>query len=225
MAIEAFSLFTLYKAIELMLIFWLLALLLKWVLTFIFGEKGSRIFSFIGYVVNFQIKKFILSKIFKIDVQECDPGKLKFTHDETKRWDVLFTSLIFIPLSLGLVVGSLLGTLGMLIQEDLVVLSIICYVVGFIVAITSVPSYKDVQELKESSVRSIVIWFIIATLLSSLLGVLFVPFIEITLGIILAVILGVLLTTIFTFYIPFISDKMESEDNQTFIGGTVDLDG
>ncbi|MHA1124756.1 MAG: hypothetical protein ACTSO7_04030 [Candidatus Heimdallarchaeota archaeon] len=225
MAIDTFSLFTLYKAIELMLIFWLLALLLKWVLTFIFGEKGTRIFSFIGYVVNFQIKKFMLTKIFKIEVQECDPGKLKFTHDETKRWDVLFTSLIFVPLCIGLIIGTSLGTLGMLIQQDLVVLSIILYVIGFIVAVTSVPSYKDVQELKESSVRSIVIWFIIATVLSSLLGILFVPFIDITLGIILAVILGVILTTILTFYIPFISGKMESEDNQTFIGGTVDLDG
>lgn len=225
MAINAFSLFTLYKAIELMLVFWLLAFLLKWVLTFIFGEKGSRIFSFIGYVVNFQIKKIVLSKIFKIEVIECDPGKLKFTHDETKRWDVLFTSLIFVPLCLGLIIGSLLGTLGMLLSEDLVVLSIILYITGFIIAVTSVPSYKDVQELKESSVRSIVIWFIIATILSSLLGVLFVPFMDITLGIILAVILGILLTTVLTFYLPFISNKMETEDNQTFIGGTVDLDG
>jgi hypothetical protein len=225
MAIETFSLFTLYKAIELMLVFWLLALLLKWVLTFIFGEKGSRIFSYIGYVVNFQLKKLLLAKIFKLEVTECDPGKLKFVHEETKRWDILFTSLIFVPLGLGLIIGSLLGTLGMLIQDDLVVLSIFLYIVGFIVAVTSVPSYKDVQELKESSVRSIVIWFIIATILCSLLGVLFVPFIDITTGIILAVLLGVLLTTILTFYIPFLSDKMESEDNQTFIGGTVDLDG
>jgi len=225
MAIEAFSLFTLYKAIELMLVFWLLALLLKWVLTFIFGEKGSRIFSFIGYVVNFRIKKFFLSKIFKIEVTECDPGKLKFVHEETKRWDALFTSLIFIPLSLGLVIGSLLGMLGMLLSEDLVVLSIFLYIFGFIVAVTSVPSYTDVQELKESSVRSIVIWFIIATILCSLLGVLFVPFIDLTSGIILAAILGILLTTILTFYIPFISNKMETEDNQSFIGGTVDLDG
>jgi len=224
MAVEAFSIFTLYKAIELMLIFWLLALLLKWVLTFIFGEKGSRIIGFVGYAVNFRIKKFVLSKIFKIEVQECDPGKLKFTHDETKRWDVLFTALIFVPMCLGLIFGSLAGTLGMLLSEDLVVISIILYVFGFIIAVTSVPSYKDIQELKERSVRSIVIWFIIATILCSLLGILFVPFIG-TSGIILAVILGILLTTIFTFYIPIISDKMEAEENQTFISGTVDLDG
>lgn len=224
MAVEAFSIFTLYKAIELMLIFWLLALLLKWVLTFIFGEKGSRIIGFVGYAVNFRIKKFVLSKIFKIEVQECDPGKLKFTHDETKRWDVLFTALIFVPMFLGLIFGSLAGTLGMILSEDLVVISIILYIFGFIIAVTSIPSYKDIQELKESSVRSIVIWFIIATILCSLLGILFVPFIG-TSGIILAVILGVLLTTIFTFYIPIISDKMEAEENQTFISGTVDLDG
>jgi hypothetical protein len=224
MTIEAFSVLTLYKAIELMLVFWLLALLMKWVLTFIFGEKGSRIIGYVGYAINFQLKKFILSKIFKVEVTECDAGKLKFEHEESKRWDVLFTALIFVPMLLGLLIGSLASTLGMLLSEDLIVVSIILYIIGFITAITSIPSYKDIQELKESSVRSIIIWFIIATILCSLLGALFIPFLQ-TNGIILAVLLGILLTSVFTFYIPIISNKMDTEEKQTFIGGTVDLDG
>ena len=103
MALEMFDILVLYKAIELFLLFWLLGLLFKWVLTIVFGEKGARIIGFIGYVINFQIKKFMLSKIFKIEVTECDPFKLSFKHEETDRWDVLFTSLVVVPMVLGLI--------------------------------------------------------------------------------------------------------------------------
>ena len=224
MALEMFDILILYKAIELFLLFWLLGLLFKWVLTLVFGEKGARIIGFMGYTINFYIKKFMLSKIFKIEVTECDPFKLSFKYDETNRWDVLFTSLVIVPMGLGLIIGVFLSTIGLLLETDLVFLSIILYIIGFLVAVNSIPSFSDVKDLAKSSVRSIVIWFVIATLLCAILAAIMVPFIS-TLGIVISVVVGILTTSLLTFYLPFISNRMISEESASLIGGTVDLDG
>jgi hypothetical protein len=222
--VETFYLDTLYKAIELILLFWLLGLLFKWVITFIFGEKGAKIIGFLGYTVNFALKKFVLSKIFKIEVSESDPFRLKFEHKETDRWDVLFTSLVIIPMSVGLILGSLVGTIGLLLEENLIILSIFLYIFGFLIAVNSTPTFQDVKELKECSVRSIVIWFAIATILCAVLVAILMPFIQ-SLGLLIAIPIGILGTSIITFFIPPLSEKMEAKDRTTIVGGTVDLDG
>lgn len=222
---ETFNLEILYKAIELLLLFWALGLLLKWTLTFIFGDKGARIIGFLGYTVNFALKKFMLSKIFKVEVYESDPFKLKFKYEKTDRWDVLFSSLFLVPMGLGLLLGTFVGTFGMLLEENLVIISIILYITGFLIAVNSIPSLQDIIDLKNCTARSIVIWFVIATLLCAILTTILIPFMENALGIIIAVCSGVVLTTLLTFYIPPISDGMTSEDSASLIGGTVDLDG
>ncbi len=223
--VQTFNLEILYKAIELLLLFWVLGLLFKWILTFIFGDKGARIIGFLGYTVNFALKKFMLSIIFKIEVYESDPFKLKFKFDKTDRWDVLFTSLVLAPMGVGLLLGTLIGTLGLLMEDSLVVMSILLYIIGFLIAVNSIPSFQDVKELKECSVRSIVIWFVIATILCAILASILIPFMENALGVIIAVCSGIILTTIMTFYIPPLSDKMTSDESTSLIGGTVDLDG
>ncbi|MGC9780179.1 MAG: hypothetical protein HZR80_13120 [Candidatus Heimdallarchaeota archaeon] len=223
--VQTFNLEILYKAIELLLLFWVLGLLFKWILTFIFGEKGAHIIGFLGYTVNFALKKFMLSKIFKIEVYESDPFKLKFKFEKTDRWDVLFTSLVLAPMGVGLLLGILIGTLGLLMEDSLVVMSILLYLIGFLIAVNSIPSFQDVKELKECSVRSIVIWFVIATILCAILTSILIPFMENALGVIIAVCSGIILTTIMTFYIPSLSDKMTSDESTSLIGGTVDLDG
>ncbi|NHK33036.1 MAG: hypothetical protein FK730_16935 [Asgard group archaeon] len=222
--VQTFYLDTLYKAIELILLFWLLGLLFKWVITFIFGEKGAKIIGFLGYTVNFTLKKFVLSKIFKIEVYESDPFRLKFEHEETNRWDVLFTSLVLIPMSVGLVLGSLVGTIGLLLEENLIILSIFLYIFGFLIAVNSTPTFQDVKELKDCSIRSIVIWFAIATILCAALVAILTPFIQ-ALGVLIAIPVGILSTSIITFFIPPLSEKMEVKDRTTIVGGTVDLDG
>ncbi|TET32604.1 MAG: hypothetical protein E3J70_00780 [Candidatus Heimdallarchaeota archaeon] len=222
--VETFNLEVLYKSIELILLFWLLGLLFKWVLTFIFGEKGARVIGFLGYTVNFYLKKFVLSKIFKIEVQECDPFRLKFTHEETNRWDILFTSLVLVPMGIGLLLGSLIGAVGLILENNLVLLSSFLYIFGFLIAVNSVPSFQDIKELSGCSVRSIIIWFVIATILCAILASVLVPFLN-SLGVIIAVLTGIITTTIFTFFIPGLSDKMSSEKSTSLIGGTVDLDG
>ncbi|NHJ41055.1 MAG: hypothetical protein FK731_13570 [Asgard group archaeon] len=222
--VQTFYLDTLYKAIELILLFWLLGLLFKWILSFIFGEKGAKIIGFLGYTVNFSIKKFLLSKIFKITVYESDPFRLKFEHEETDRWDILFTSLVIIPMGVGLILGSLVGTLGLLLSENLILLSIFLYIFGFLIAVNSIPTFQDIKELKDCSVRSIVIWFVIATILCAVLVAVLMPFIQ-TLGILIAIPVGILGTSLITFFIPPISDKMGIKEQSTIIGGTVDLDG
>ncbi len=219
-----FNLEVLYKSIELILLFWLLGLLFKWVLTFIFGEKGARVIGFLGYTVNFYLKKFVLSKIFKIEVHECDPFRLKFTHEETNRWDILFTSLVLVPMGIGLLLGSLVGAVGLMLESNLVILSSFLYIFGFLIAVNSVPSFQDIKELSGCSVRSIVIWFVIATVLCAILASVLVPFLN-SLGVIIAVLTGILTTTLLTFFIPGLSDKMSSEKSTSLIGGTVDLDG
>ena len=219
-----FNLEVLYKSIELILLFWLLGLLFKWVLTFIFGEKGARVIGFLGYTVNFYVKKFVLSKIFKIEVHECDSFRLKFTHEETNRWDILFTSLVLVPMGIGLLLGSLVGAVGLMLESNLVLLSSFLYIFGFLIAVNSVPSFQDIKELSGSSVRSIVIWFVIATVLCAILASVLVPFLN-SLGVIIAVLTGILTTTLLTFFIPGLSDKMSSEKSTSLIGGTVDLDG
>lgn len=224
MAFDSFSILTLYKAIELLLLFWLLGLLFKWVLAFIFGEKGAKMVGFIGYAVNFALKKFILTKVFRIEVEESNPFKLVFKHEETNRWDILFTSLVLVPMSIGLILGVLVGTIGLVLEEDLVILSIFLYIFGFLIAVNSVPTFQDVKELKDCSARSILIWFGIATILCAISSSLLYPFIEI-LGIVLGVIIGVLTTTLMTFFIPPLSEKMNSEESTSLVGGTVDLDG
>ena len=223
--VQTFNLEILYKAIELLLLFWALGLLFKWILTFVFGDKGARIIGFLGYTVNFALKKFMLSKIFKIEVYDSDPFKLKFDYEKTNRWDVLFTSLVIIPMGIGLILGTFVGTLGLLLEDNLVVISIILYIFGFLIAINSIPSFQDVKELKECSVRSIVIWFVIATIICAILASILIPFMENTIGVIIAVCCGIVLTTIITFYIPPLSDRMTSEESTSLIGGTVDLDG
>ncbi|MHA1156573.1 MAG: hypothetical protein ACTSQK_10740 [Candidatus Heimdallarchaeota archaeon] len=224
MAIDSFSILTLYKAIELLLLFWLLGLLFKWVLAFVLGEKGAKMIGFIGYAVNFALKKFILTKIFRIEVEESDPFKLSFKFEETKRWDILFTSLVLVPMSIGLILGVLVGTIGLVLEEDLIILSIFLYIFGFLIAVNSVPTFQDVKALKDSSARSILIWFGIATILCAIISSILFPFIEV-LGIVLGVIIGVLLTTLMTFFIPPLSEKMNSEESTSLVGGTVDLDG
>ncbi len=224
MAFDSFSILTLYKAIELILIFWILGLLFKWVLAFVFGEKGAKMIGFIGYAVNFALKKFILTKVFSIEVEESNPFKLAFKHEETKRWDILFTSLVLIPMSLGLVLGVLVGTIGLILEEELVILSIFLYIFGFLISVNSVPTFQDVKELKDCSARSILIWFGIATILCAIISSLLYPFIE-ALGIVLGVITGILITTLMTFFIPPLSEKMNSEESASLVGGTVDLDG
>jgi len=219
-----FYLFTVYKAIELLLLFWLLGLLFKWILTFVFGDKGARIIGFIGYVPNFAIKKFVLKRIFKIDVSECDPYKLKFSHEETDRWDILFTALVLCPMSIGLFLGSILGSIGLLLENNLVVLSIFFYICGFLTAVNSIPSFQDIKELKDCSVRSIVIWFLIATIICAILAAVLIPLLE-SLGVLLTFIIGFLGTTIITFFIPFVSEKMNSEKSSSLTSGIVDLDG
>ena len=189
-----FNLEVLYKSIELILLFWLLGLLFKWVLTFIFGEKGARVIGFLGYTVNFYVKKFVLSKIFKIEVHECDSFRLKFTHEETNRWDILFTSLVLVPMGIGLLLGSLVGAVGLMLESNLVILSSFLYIFGFLIAVNSVPSFQDIKELSGSSVRSIVIWFVIATVLCAILASVLVPFLN-SLGVIIAVLTGILTTT------------------------------
>ncbi len=223
--VQTFNLEILYKAIELLLLFWILGLLFKWILMFIFGEKGAHIIGFLGYTVNFALKKFMLSKIFKIEVYESDPFKLKFKFEKTDRWDVLFTSLVLAPMGVGLLLGTLIGTLGLLMEDSLVVMSILLYIIGFLIAVNSIPSFQDVKELKECSVRSIVIWFVIATILCAILASILIPFMENALGVIIAVCSGIILTTIMTFYIPPLSNKMTSDESTSLIGGTVDLDG
>ena len=223
MAFESFSILTLYKAIEIMLLFWLLALLFKWVLTFIFGEQGAKIIGFVGYAINFAIKKLILTKVFKIEVEESDPFKLKFKHEETDRWDILFTSLVLFPMSLGLVIGVVVGTLGLILEEDLIILSIFLYIIGFLIAVNSVPTFQDVKELKDCSSRSLLIWFGIATILCAVFAGVLYPFIDI-IGLVIGVITGVLLTSLLTFFIPPLSEKMNSDKSTSLIGGTVDLD-
>lgn len=222
--VQTFYLDTLYKAIELILLFWLLGLLFKWVLTFIFGEKGAKIIGFLGYIVNFTLKKFLLSKIFKIMVYESDPFRLKFEHEETDRWDILFTSLVIIPMSVGLILGSLVGTLGLLLEENLILLSIFLYIFGFLIAVNSIPTFQDVKELIDCSVKSTVIWFAIATILCAALVAVLTPFLQ-SLGILIAIPVGILATSVITFFIPPISDRMEVKERGTLIGGTVDLDG
>lgn len=222
--VETFNLEVLYKSIELILLFWLLGLLFKWVLTFIFGEKGARVIGFLGYTVNFYLKKFVLTKIFKIEVYECDPFRLKFTHEETNRWDILFTSLVLVPMGIGLLLGSLIGAVGLILESNLVLLSSFLYIFGFLIAVNSVPSFQDIKELSGCSVRSIVIWFVIATVLCAILASVLVPFLN-SLGVIIAVLTGILTTTLLTFFIPGLSDKMSSEKSASLIGGTVDLDG
>ncbi len=222
--VELFNLEVLYKAIELILLFWLLGLLFKWILTFIFGEKGARVIGFLGYMVNFSLKKFVLSRIFKIEVHECDSFRLKFEHEETDRWDILFTSLVLVPMSIGLLLGSAIGSIGLILENNLVLLSSFLYIFGFLIAVNSVPSYQDVKELSKCSTRSIVIWFVIATILCAVLASVLVPFLN-SLGVLIAVITGILTTTILTFFIPGLSDKMSSEKSASLIGGTVDLDG
>ncbi len=224
MAFDSFSILTLYKAIELLLLFWLLGLLFKWVLAFVFGEKGAKMIGFIGYAVNFALKKFILTKVFRIEVEESNPFKLAFKHEETNRWDILFTSLVLVPMSIGLVLGVLVGTIGLVLEEDLVILSIFLYIFGFLIAVNSVPTFQDIKELKDCSARSILIWFGIATILCAIISSLLFPVIEI-LGIVLGVIVGVLITTLMTFFIPPLSEKMNSEESTSLVGGTVDLDG
>ena len=219
-----FNLEVLYKSIELILLFWLLGLLFKWVLTFIFGEKGARVIGFLGYTVNFYLKKFVLSKIFKIEVHECDPFRLKFTYEETNRWDILFTSLVLVPMGLGLLLGSLIGAVGLMLESNLVLLSSFLYIFGFLIAVNSVPSFQDIKELSSCSVRSIVIWFVIATVLCAILTSVLVPFLN-SLGVIIAVLTGIITTTLLTFFIPGLSNKMSSEKSTSLIGGTVDLDG
>ncbi|MCG3254209.1 MAG: hypothetical protein ACTSUW_01810 [Candidatus Heimdallarchaeota archaeon] len=219
-----FNLEVLYKSIELILLFWLLGLLFKWVLTFIFGEKGARVIGFLGYTVNFYLKKFVLSKIFKIEVHECDPFRLKFTYEETNRWDILFTSLVLVPMGLGLLLGSLIGAVGLMLESNLVLLSSFLYIFGFLIAVNSVPSFQDIKELSSCSVRSIVIWFVIATVLCAILASVLVPFLN-SLGVIIAVLTGIITTTLLTFFIPGLSNKMSSEKSTSLIGGTVDLDG
>ena len=108
-------------------------MLFKWVIHFIFGNKGAKIIGFIGYAINFAIKKFILEKIFKKEVYKSDPFSLTFKHEETNRWDILFTSLVLFPMSIGLVLGTVIGTIGLLLTEELVFLSIILYIVGFLI--------------------------------------------------------------------------------------------
>ncbi|MCE7743960.1 MAG: hypothetical protein GPJ52_02370 [Candidatus Heimdallarchaeota archaeon] len=219
-----FNLEVLYKSIELILLFWLLGLLFKWVLTFIFGEKGARVIGFLGYTVNFYLKKFVLSKIFKIEVHECDPFRLKFTYEETNRWDILFTSLVLVPMGLGLLLGSLIGAVGLMLESNLVLLSSFLYIFGFLIAVNSVPSFQDIKELSSCSVRSIVIWFVIATVLCAILASVLVPFLN-SLGVIIAILTGIITTTLLTFFIPGLSNKMSSEKSTSLIGGTVDLDG
>ncbi|NHJ47150.1 MAG: hypothetical protein FK733_05110 [Asgard group archaeon] len=221
---QTFYLDTLYRAIELILLFWLLGLLFKWVLTFVFGEKGAKIIGFLGYTVNFAIKKFFLSKLFRIEVYESDPFRLKFEHEETDRWDILFTSLVIIPMSVGLILGSLVGTLGLLLEENLIILSVFLYIFGFLIAVNSIPTFQDVKELTKCSVRSIAIWFAIATILSAILAAILTPFIG-SLGILIAIPVGIFGTTAITFFIPFVSDKMGEKESTSLIGGTVDLDG
>ncbi|MBN1330620.1 MAG: hypothetical protein JXA54_14195 [Candidatus Heimdallarchaeota archaeon] len=222
--VQTFYLETLYRAIEVILLFWLLGLLFKWVLTFIFGEKGAKIIGFLGYTVNFALKKFLLSKIFRLEVYESDPFKLKFEHEETERWDILFTSLVIIPMGVGLILGTVVGTIGLLLEPNLVVISSFLYIFGFLVAVNSTPTFQDIKELKGSSVRSIVIWFTIATILCAILAAILVPFIS-ALGLLIAIPTGILGATLLTFYIPFISDKMTGNGSKTLIGGMVDLDG
>ncbi|NHJ87538.1 MAG: hypothetical protein FK734_18905 [Asgard group archaeon] len=222
--VQTFYIDTLYRAIEVILLFWLLGLLFKWVLTFIFGEKGAKIIGFLGYTVNFALKKFLLTKIFRIEVYECDPFKLKFEHEETDRWDILFTSLVIIPMSVGLILGSILGTIGLLLEPNLVLISAFLYIFGFLIAVNSTPTFQDVKELKETSVRSIVIWFGVATILCTILAVALVPFIS-QLGLLIAIPVGILGTTLITFFIPFISERMAPNGTKSLIGGMVDLDG
>ena len=151
--VNTFNLEVLYKSIELILLFWLLGLLFKWVLTFIFGEKGARVIGFLGYTVNFYLKKFVLTKIFKIEIHECDPFKLKFIHEETDRWDILFSSLVLVPMGIGLLLGSLIGSVGLLLESNLVLLSSFLYIFGFLIAVNSVPSYQDIKELSKASLE------------------------------------------------------------------------
>ncbi|MFW9921831.1 MAG: hypothetical protein ACFFDW_00895 [Candidatus Thorarchaeota archaeon] len=224
MALGTFDLLVLYKAIELVLIFWLLALLFKWVLQFVFGTKGAKIIGSIGYVINFAIKKFMLTKIFRIEVHQSDPFKLVFEHEKTDRWDILFTSVMFIPMTLGLFFGTLVGTIGLLLEEELVILSIFLYVFGFLIAVNSVPTYNDIKDLKDCSARSIVIWFIIATILCAIFAAILIPFLK-SLGVIIAVFSGVIFTTIMTYFIPLISERMSTTGRASIISGTVDLDG
>ncbi|MCK5182961.1 MAG: hypothetical protein KAQ95_01560, partial [Candidatus Heimdallarchaeota archaeon] len=140
------------------------------------------------------------------------------------RWDILFTSLVLVPMGIGLLLGSLLGALGLMLESNLVLLSSFLYIFGFLIAVNSVPSFQDVKELSGCSVRSIVIWFVIATVLCAILASVLVPFLN-SLGVIIAVLTGIITTTLLTFFIPGLSDKMSSEKSASLIGGTVDLDG
>ena len=221
--VDALYVNTMFKAIELVLLFWLLGLLFKWTIVFVFGEKGAKIVGFLGYMVNFAIKKFMLEKIFKIEVYESDPFRLKFDYEETDRWDILFTSLVIMPMGLGLTLGTIVGTIGFLVEENLVVLSIFLYVFGFLIAVNSIPTFQDVQELTKCSVKSIVVWFVIGSVLCTIFAVVLVPFLE-SLGILVAIMAGIICTSIITFFIPPISDRMTPAESKSLIGGIVDLD-
>ncbi|MBD3193061.1 MAG: hypothetical protein GF308_20660 [Candidatus Heimdallarchaeota archaeon] len=226
MTIDVFNLLVLYKAMELVLLFWLLALLFKWLLGFIFGSKGAKVIGAIGYVPNFAIKKFLLTRVFRIAVLESDPFKLVFSHENTDRWDILFPTFVLIPLSLGLILGTIVGTLGIVFQEALPILSVILYVVGFLIAVNSIPTLQDVQELKACSARSILLWFILTTLVSGILAIILVPFLSF-LGAVIAVIFGIVITTILTAFVPIISEQMVSPEERSgsIVSGMVDLDG
>jgi len=221
---QTYYLETFYRALELILLFWLLGLLFKWVLVLVFGKKGAKIIGALGYSVNFALKRFLLKRIFQIEVYECDSFQLKFTYEETDRWDVLFTSFVYIPMGIGIFLGTLLGTIGFLLEDQLVILSIFLYIFGFLVAVNSTPTLQDIQDLKKCSVRSIVIWFAICTATCGLFAAILIPFLE-SLGIILAIIFGFLISTLITFFIPAISAQMDSEEHRkTIVGGTIDLD-
>jgi hypothetical protein len=225
MSLTSTQLLAFYKGLELVLLFWLLALLFKWVLTFIFGEKGACIIGVIGHTVNFAIKKFILEHFFKITVDKSDPFQLEFVHEETKRWDVLFTAFILIPTGLGIVLGVTVSTIGLLLEPHLSFLSIVLYIIGFLISVNCVPTLSDVKELKDCSVRSIVIWFMIATIGCAAFSFILYPFLGL-LGIIISFFIGTFSTTMVTFFIAPISERMDVDgSDSSFIGGTVDLDG
>jgi hypothetical protein len=123
-----------------------------------------------------------------------------------------------------LLLGTAVGSIGLILESNLVLLSSFLYIFGFLIAVNSVPSFQDVKELSKCSVRSIVIWFVIATILCAILASILVPFLN-SLGVLIAVITGILTTTLLTFFIPGLSDKMSAEKSASMIGGTVDLDG
>lgn len=225
MNVADFNLDSLYKGLELLLIFWLCALVFKWLLKVIFSKKGAKIIGVFGYVINYSLKKIVLKRVFKTKIINSDPLNQKFEFEETDRWDILFPALFFVPFTVGLIVGSLIGTLGLLLESTLPVLAIICYIVGFLVAINAAPDANDVRNLCQCSIRSIFSWFLIASLLSAVLATGLSFFIGL-LGIIIGVLVGMLLSSLAMYYIPPISDWLNDTENTVhqFIGGTIDLD-